>query len=62
MNKNHCINCDWLGTTDADDCPGCGASRDYEFGEIEFETGLSDDQKDQLRNRPPTNDDQPSGQ
>lgn len=34
--------------SDDDECRECGASKDYEFGEIEFESGLSDEQKESL--------------
>lgn len=53
-NTHRCMNCQWLGCYDGEKCPKCAASREYEFGEIEFESGLSDEQKESLYAALPT--------
>ena len=43
-----CLGCGYVGFEDDDECPSCGASREYEYGPIEFEAGISGSDKKRL--------------
>lgn len=45
-----CMNCSYVGFEDAEECPDCGASRDYEYGPIALESGLDEAAKKPLLN------------
>ena len=45
-----CLGCQYRGFSDGDVCPDCGCSRDYEYGPIEFESGLCEKDKMPLLN------------